>query len=81
MFDSDDIEKSTGGSIMRNALKIAPFFIPEVAPFYAAASLGLNLTDALGTLGKLVLGSENNTLNSLTAFTSQFNQTTSEFGQ
>ena len=81
MFDSDDIEKSTGGSIIRNALKIAPFFIPEVAPFYAAASLGLNLTDALGTLGKLVLGSENNTLNSLTAFTSQFNQTTSEFGQ
>ena len=81
MFDSDDIEKSTGGSIMRNALKIAPFFIPEVAPFYAAASLGLNLTDALGTLGKLVLGSENNSLNTLTAFTSQFNQTTSEFGQ
>lgn len=81
MFDSDDIDKSTGGSIMRNALKIAPFFVEEIAPFYAAVSLGINLADALGTLGKLVLGSENKTLNTLTGFTSQFNQSTSEFGQ
>ena len=81
IFDSDGIDKSTGGSIMRNALKIAPFFIPQVAPLYAAASIGINLTEALGTLGKLVTGSENNTLNELTGLMSSLNQTTSEYGQ
>ena len=78
-FDSDDIKKSTTGSIVRNALKIIPLFTP-VAPYYAAASIGINLVDALGTLGKLVAGSENHTLNSITAFAEQFNQTTSEEG-
>lgn len=83
-FDSDDIKKSTIGSIARNALKILPLlpFAPltTIAPYYAAASIGINLVDALGTLGKLVFGSENTNLNKITAFTEQFNQTTSEEG-
>ena len=78
-FDSDDIQKSTTGSIVRNALKILPLLTP-VAPYYAVASIGINLVDALGTLGKLVAGSENPTLNNVTAFAEQFNQTTSEAG-
>ena len=72
-FDSDDIKKSTIGSIARNALKILPLlpFAPltTIAPYYAAASIGINLVDALGTLGKLVFGSENTNLNKITAFT------------
>lgn len=83
-FDSDDIEKSTAGSIARNALKILPLLpfspLTTIAPYYAAASIGINLVDALGTLGKLVMGSENKTLNKITAFAEQFNQTTSEEG-
>jgi len=71
-FDSDDIEKSTTGSIVRNALKIAPLLTP-VAPYYAAASIGINLVDALGTLGKLVMGSNNAVLNNITAFAESFN--------
>ena len=78
-FDSDDIKKSTAGSVVRNALKVLPLLTP-VAPYYAAASLGINIVDALGTLGKLVIGSENPTLNTITAFAEQFNQTTSEEG-
>ena len=83
-FDSDDIKKSTAGSIARNALKILPLlpFAPltAIAPYYAMASIGINLVDALGTLGKLVVGSENTTLNNITAFAEQFNQTISEEG-
>jgi len=78
-FDSDDIKKSVSGSIARNALKILPLLTP-VAPYYAAASIGINLVDALGTLGKLVMGSNNPTLNNITAFSESFNQTVSEEG-
>lgn len=78
-FDSDGINKSTTGSIVRNALKVLPLLTP-VAPYYAAASLGINIVDALGTLGKLVVGSDNPTLNTITAFAEQFNQSTSEEG-
>lgn len=79
-FDSDDIKKSTAGSIARNALKILPLLVPSVAPYYAMASIGINLVDALGTLGKLVVGSENPVLNNITAFSESFNQTVSEEG-
>ena len=77
--DYDDIKKSVSGSIARNALKILPLLTP-VAPYYAAASIGINLVDALGTLGKLVMGSNNPTLNNITAFSESFNQTVSEEG-
>jgi len=82
-FDSDGINKSLPGSIARNTLKILPLLpiapLTTIAPYYVAASLGISLVDALGTLGKLVSGSDNPTLNTITAFAESFNQTSSEY--
>ena len=43
-FDSDDINKSTTGSIIRNAVEILPLFIPYVGEAYLYSSLAMNTT-------------------------------------
>jgi hypothetical protein len=51
-LDSDDIEKSFGGSLMRAAAQIVPAFIPGVGEWYIGARVGLGLAQILPTVGK-----------------------------
>ena len=46
-FDSDDLEKSTSSTLLKNIVKVAPAFIPGIAPWYIAARVGLEMTDLL----------------------------------
>lgn len=52
-LDSDDIEKSTGGSIMRAAAQIVPAFIPGVNTWYIGARVGLGVAQILPAVGKV----------------------------
>lgn len=36
-FDSDDLEKSPTGSLMKSVVKVAPALIPSIAPWYVGA--------------------------------------------
>lgn len=51
-LDSDDIEKSTGGSLMRAAAQIIPAFIPGVGEWYIAVRVGLGMSQILPSVGK-----------------------------
>ena len=51
-LDSDDIEKSFGGSLMRAATQILPAFIPGVGEWYIGARVGLGMSQILPAVGK-----------------------------
>jgi len=51
-LDSDDIEKSFGGSLMRAATQILPAFIPGVGEWYIGARVGLGMAQILPAVGK-----------------------------
>ena len=80
-FDSDDAQKSVFGSVMLNAAKIVPLFIPYVGPAYMYTSLALAGTEALATLGKMFTNSNNASLNETTSFIRSLNTGVSEYGQ
>ena len=61
-FDSDDKKKSVGGTLVRNAIKVIPAFIPYVAPVYLGMRVGLNVVDLMGKFGKVFTGSDSLTL-------------------
>ena len=65
-FDSDDIEqKSIGGSIAKNLALVGSMFIPYVGWGVAAASVAHQSAGLFATLGKMLAGSDNETLNAV----------------
>ena len=72
-LDSDDIEKSFGGSLMRAAAQIVPAFIPGVDVWYIGARVGLGLAQILPAVGKTFeslsgIETENSLFNKLEAW-------------
>lgn len=67
-FDSDDIDKSFGGSLVRSAVKVIPAFIPGVAPWYIGARVALGFADVMPKLGKMVVGSDSPVLSEIEGF-------------
>ena len=55
-FDSDGLDKSIGGTVVKTAFKIAPYFIPYVNYAWGAVNAGVELAQLLPTLGKAVNG-------------------------
>ena len=55
-FDSDGLNKSITGSIMKTTARIAPMFIPYVGPVYIAANIGLELAKVLPIVYKSTFG-------------------------
>lgn len=55
-FDSDGLDKSIGGTIVKTAFKIAPYFIPYVNYAWGAVNAGMEIAQLLPTLGKAVNG-------------------------
>lgn len=78
-FDNDGFDKSVWGSITSNAIKIVPLFIPYVREAYLYTSLGLGAAQALTTLSKMFVGSDNAFLNTASSVMESFHQTTSEY--
>lgn len=65
-FDSDDIkQKSIGGSIAKNLALVGSMFIPYVGWGVAAASVAHQSAGLFATLGKMLAGSDNETLNAV----------------
>lgn len=65
-FDSDDIEqKSIGGSIVKNLALVGSMFIPYVGWGVAAASVAHQSAGLFATLGKMLAGADNPTLNNI----------------
>lgn len=82
-FDSDDIKKSPGGSLLKAAVKIAPALIPAVSPWYIMGRVLLSSADLFGKVGKMLpgVGSENPTLSWLEGLNKSFTMSTSDYGQ
>ena len=60
-LDSDGLDKSVTGSVMKAILTIAPTFIPYVGEAYAAALIGSNLADIIPTLYNSSFGEKEGT--------------------
>lgn len=77
-FDSDDLEqKSIGSSILKNAALVGGMFIPGIKYPLIALSVGTQAIGLIGALGKLILGSDNETSNNLHAWAKTVNRQTS----
>ena len=65
-FDSDDIEqKSVVGSVAKNLALVGSMFIPYVGWGIAAASVAHQSVGLFATLGKMLAGADNPTLNAM----------------
>lgn len=53
-FDSDGIDKSLGGVLMKTAVSVAPMLIPGVGTYFGAISAGMALTQLFPILGKSI---------------------------
>lgn len=67
-LDSDDIDKSLGGTIMKNLALVGGMFIPYVGPYVTALSLIPQLAGIAGTMGKMAFGSNSPILSELEGF-------------
>jgi hypothetical protein len=80
-FDSDDIDKSFGGTLVKNIIKVAPAFIPYVGPWYIAARVGLSSADLFAKMGKMTFGSDNELFSAIEGFSKATTMSTSDYGQ
>ena len=80
-FDSDDLEKSAGGSMLKAALKVAPALIPTIAPWYVGARVLLGATDLFAKVGKMTTGSNSPFLSKLEGINAAWTQQTSDYSQ
>lgn len=82
-FDSDDInQKGLGSSLLKNAALVGSMFIPYVGPVITGLSVATQTTGLLATLGKLVTGNENKTLNNIQGWAKSVNrQNSTEYAQ
>ena len=80
-FDSDDKEKSITGSLVKNAVKVIPAFIPIVSPIYIGLRVGLNTIDLMAKLGKVFTGSDSPTLSAIEGFTKSMSFSSSDYAQ
>lgn len=85
-FDSDSINKSIGGTIMKTAVGVAPMLIPGVGTVFGLASAGLALTQLIPILGKSISNIRNGdkdtefekTLNKIESWGAQFQSSVSD---
>lgn len=80
-FDSDDKEKSIFGTIVKNAVKVAPAFIPGVSTWYIGSRVGLETADLMAKLTKIFTGSDNRLASQVEGFAQSFNFGTSDYAK
>ena len=55
-MSADDKNKSLGGSVMRQAARITPYFIPGIGQWYAQAVAGLTIANFTPQIAKMIGG-------------------------
>lgn len=82
-FDSDDLDqKGIGSSLLKNAALVGSMFIPYVGPVITGLSVATQTAGVLATLGKLVTGNDNPTLNNIQGWAKSINrQSATEYAQ
>lgn len=83
-FDSDDLnQKSIGGTILKNLALVGTMFIPYVGPWITGLSIASQTAGLLGTLGKMVGGSDSPTWSALEGWAKSVSRqgATSEYAQ
>ena len=86
-FDSDDLEKSVGGTIAKNVTAVIPMLIPYVNTAYAGLLVGREMSKALPMLYGIVNGlsgsdnTDSKLLNTLAAYGQTFTGSTSDYAQ
>lgn len=89
-FDSDGLDKSVGGTIVKTILKVAPAFIPYVGPVYKGLSATLELGKLLPVLyksiesiatGDISTSKSAQTATNIQAWFSRFDDSLSDKGQ
>lgn len=80
-FDSDDLQKSVGGTLMKNIATIAPMFIPGIGAWYIGAGIAMEMAKVGAVLGKIFTGSDNKFLSAVEGFTQSLKPTTSQYAQ
>ena len=86
-FDSDDLEKSVGGTIAKNVAAVVPMLIPYVNTAYAGLLVGREMSKALPMLYGIVNGlsgsdnTDSKLLNTLAAYGQTFTGSTSDYAQ
>lgn len=83
-FDSDDLDKSIGGTAIKNIVKIVPAFasmagIPYVAPIYLSLRVGLNFMDIMPKIGKIFTGSDSPVLSKIEGLAHSFELSSSDY--
>ena len=82
-FDSDDLEKSTKGSLMKSVVKVAPALIPTISPWYIGARVLLSSVDLFAKVGKMLpgVGSDSPILSYLEGINAAATQSTSDWSR
>lgn len=87
-FDSDGLDKSIGGTLMKTAMKTLPMLIPYVGPTLGAAGAALALSQLVPVLAKsingLISSNDNDFGKTMTKFEnymSRFNGSTSDYSR
>lgn len=86
-FDSDDVEKSVGGTIAKNIAAVLPMFIPYVNTVYAGLLVSREMSKSLPMLYGMAMGlsgSDNvdsKLLNTIAAYGHRMTGSTSDYAQ
>lgn len=83
-FDSDSLDKSVFGSVMKNTFKIAPMFVPYVGPAYIALGISNELAKVLPIIYKTTFGlagASTDWANKVEAFAYSMDSGTSEYAK
>jgi hypothetical protein len=82
-FDSDGLDKSVTGTVMKTVAAIAPLFVPYVNTVYGGAMIGAQLMDILPTIYKSTIGlnQDTPTANLLQGIGRTFKGSKSEYSQ
>lgn len=82
-LDSDGLQKSPVGSLMKNIALVGSMFIPYVGPWIAAAGLAEQSMSLVATLGKMAMGSDSPSMNTLQGISAELNsdQSKSEYSK
>lgn len=86
-FDSDDLEKSVGGTIAKNVAAVIPMLIPYVNTAYSGLLVGREMSKALPMLYGIVNGlsgsdtTDSQLLNTIAAYGQTFTGSTSDYAK
>ena len=83
-FDSDDLhQKDVASTTLKNLALVGTMFLPGIGPWVAGLSIATQLTGLMGTLGKMIVGSDSPVFSEMEGWAKSVNRQTakSEYAQ